>query len=250
MTTSSSSRNRTEEYDARVRAGYDAPANDLSIELHPVHHLRRLGPVARPRRIRHRPRLRGADARPARSDPGSLERPRRAWTSSDGHRQDGGICAADAPAHRRRRRRLRHHQGSRPRSDPRARDAGRRGDPQVCERHGHARRARLRRRADGSANSRLEASSQHRRRHAGTSAGSHQPADAEAPAREGRDAGRGRRDARHGICRRPRGDPPGDAARAANGALLGSWPSRSATFAIRNTSPSPEKKRDPASWLG
>ena len=115
--------------------------------------------------------------------------------------------------------------GSRPRSlvldaDPRARDAGGRGDAQVRPRARRAGRARLRRPADHRAAPPARARGRHRRRDAGPRGGP--PRARVDPPRRGRDrrARRGRRDARHGLRRRPRADPRRAARGAPDGALL------------------------------
>ena len=92
---------------------------------------------------------------------------------------------------------------------------------QVRPRPRRARPAGLRRPADRPAAARPAPRRRRRRRHArprGRPSQARQP-----PLRRGQRGHprRGRRDARHGLRRRPRGDPVGDARRAPDGALLG-----------------------------
>ena len=83
----------------------------------------------------------------------------------DGHGQDRRVRAADAAARRRPRRSApRPHDAARARADARARDAGRRGDPQVRgRRSGVSVAPDLRRRVDGPADPRAQARRRRRR---------------------------------------------------------------------------------------
>ena len=116
------------------------------------------------------------------------------------------------------------HGGARPRPDEGARDAGRRGRAQVRPHAGRPRRSALRRRADGSAGPRPEARRGRRGRDAGPRPRPHPPRESEARLAAFPRSRRRGRDARHGLRRRPRRDPRGDARDASDRALLGHDP--------------------------
>ena len=108
--------------------------------------------------------------------------------------------------------------------DARAGDAGRRSRAQVRARRPRDRASPLRRRPDAAADPRARARRQHRRGHSRPRARPHPARHVEAGPAGSADPGRSRRDARHGLRRGSGCHPRGDAARAADGALLGDDP--------------------------
>ena len=206
------------------------------------------GPARDPRR----PRLRGADADPARGDPAAAGRPRppRPRPRPGPARPPPSPCrcssgsTADGPAAAGRRPGL-------------VLVPTRELAMQVAEafhRYGRGLGVRVCRStaASRSASSSrgLRRGRRRRRRHAGP--GRRPPPARHPTPRRASDRGarRGRRDARHGLRRGPRGDPRRDAGRAPDGALLGhdlparSPRSRRGTSAIRSASPSRRRATD------
>ena len=152
-------------------------------------------------------RLRRAHPRSARNDSAAARRPRSARPGGDRHRKNGRVRAASCIASRTPARKTAGAPRPRARADARAGHAGGRGDPQVRARRPHDRAAALRRRVDAAADPRARTRRAHRRRDAGPRARSHPARHAEAGPARPPDAGRGGRNARHGLRRRPRRDP-------------------------------------------
>ena len=155
-----------------------------------------------------RPRLRGADADPARGDPAAARGPRPARPGRHRHRQDGRVRAAAAPAARRRRA-----SGASPSALVLV--PTRELAMQVAEaihRYGRGLGARVLPIYGGQPIGRqlraLRARRRRRRRHARAGRSTTSAAARCSSTRvRGRRARRGRRDARHGLRRGHRGDP-------------------------------------------
>ncbi len=171
-----------------------------------------------------------------------LERPRRGRSGRHRHRQDRRLRAPTAAAHHRGGSGTRPDQRLHPGSHPRAGDAGGRGGPQVREGPRPERRAAVWRCGHGSADPRPEARRRRRGGDSRSSPGSPPTAGAEARRGSHADPRRGGRDARHGIRRRPRGDPERDGVRSADGALHGHH--ASAHRRHRRTAPASARARD------
>ena len=167
-----------------------------------------------------RARLRGADADPAAGDPAAARRPRPGRPGGDRHRQDRRLrAAAAAPAARGRPRQAA--LGAGPGADPRAGGPGERGDRPLRRRPRGTGAHRLRRPADRRAAAGAPEGRRRGRRDARSRDRPPRPRLAVARRPPGRGPGRGRRDVRHGLRRRHRGDPQGLPARAADRAVLG-----------------------------
>ena len=134
-------------------------------------------------------------------------------------------------------------------ADARARHASSRSGASIRQGARRARAARLWRPADRAPDPRDALRRRRRDRYPGPRARPHAARDAADGRRAHRGAGRGRRDARHGIPGGHRGSPQGIAGRAPDGPLLGhharraSRRSRSATSATRSASASASPRR-------
>ena len=161
-----------------------------------------------------RPRLRGADADPARGDPAAARGPRPARPGRHRHRQDGRVRAAAPAAARRGDRRRPAPVGAGPRAHPRAGHAGLRGGPPLRPRPRRARAADLRRRSRSAGScGRSSAASTSSSPRPGRALDHIGRGTLRLDERRDRRARRGRRDARHGLRRGHRGDPRRDARR-------------------------------------